>query len=198
MPKRPSALPSGRMQWRDRFVERIREEQEQRNMPDAGLAKRVSEHYPMSPATVWKLKNAEPARGVSLDEAMAIAQAFGYSTVDEMLASSLAGEVFPRLERADSLLRESGRSSGEAWGEVLNLLHAIRLAVEARKTVDRSNAYLAQFRLDNLLVVLWSEQKATRERAEYLESLAGGLRDSLRERCPELPPSEFVRRGTDA
>lgn len=84
MPKRPA---EGHATGRDRFVEQLRILQEARGWSDASLAKRISDHYPMSPSAVWKLKNATPARGLSLDEALAITYAFGFTSMDQFLST---------------------------------------------------------------------------------------------------------------
>ncbi len=84
MPKRPA---KGHTVWRDEFVEQMRRLQEARDLTDGALASRVSRHYPMTAATVWKLKNATPARGLSLDEALAITYAFGFTSMDQFLST---------------------------------------------------------------------------------------------------------------
>lgn len=84
MPKRPA---EGHMTGRDQFVAQMRVFQEARGWSDAGLADRISKHYPMSPSAVWKLKNAAPQRGLSLDEALAIVSAFGFNSIDQFLST---------------------------------------------------------------------------------------------------------------
>lgn len=84
MPKRPA---QGHTNWRDQFVEQMRVLQDARGMSDAALAHRISEHYPMSPSAVWKLKHGRPVRGLMLDEAMAIVYAFGFSAMDQFLST---------------------------------------------------------------------------------------------------------------
>ncbi len=98
MPKRPA---KGHTVWRDQFVDQMRRLQEARGMSDAGLAARVSQHYPMTSATVWKLKNATPARGLSLDEALAITYAFGFTSMDQFLNTwTTAGMAHDRVTLA--------------------------------------------------------------------------------------------------
>lgn len=98
MPKRPA---EGHMTGRDQFVAQMRTLQEARGWSDAGLASRVSQHYPMSPSAVWKLKNATPARGLSLDEALAIAYAFEFDTLDQFLSTwTTASRVQDRITTA--------------------------------------------------------------------------------------------------
>ena len=98
MPKRPA---EGHTMWRDQFVAQMRTLQEARGWSDAGLADRVSKHYPMSPSAIWKLKNATPARGLSLDEALAITYAFGFTSMDQLLSTwTTAGRVQDRITTA--------------------------------------------------------------------------------------------------
>ena len=77
----------GSTAWRDKFVEQMRTLQEARGWSDASLAERISKHYPMSPAAVWKLKNATPKRGLLIDEATAIARAFGADSIDHFMST---------------------------------------------------------------------------------------------------------------
>ncbi len=76
MPKRPQHAEVA--QLANRFRLRMITEQQRRGWSDAQMAKAISENgVPMAPATVWKIKNANPPRKVDLDEAQAIAAAFG-------------------------------------------------------------------------------------------------------------------------
>lgn len=87
MPRRPAGIPAETLA--QRFARRVEEEAARRGMSDAGLAQRVSAHYPMSASTIWKIKNASPPRRVDIDEATAIAVgAFGYRSIEAFLEDS--------------------------------------------------------------------------------------------------------------
>lgn len=162
MPKRPA---EGNTTWRDQFVAQVRTLQEARGWSDAGLAERISKHYPMSPAAVWKLKNATPKRGLQLDEALAIVTAFGFISIDQFLntwtTASMVGERLTsaseqiivyrqELPRADLLARlreahevlEVATANGQRLkdAEVANLqAGAARLRRETAELVSEVN-----------------------------------------------------------
>lgn len=84
MPKRPERSADASLAIR--FRTRLAEEQAQQGMSDAGLAKRVTDlGCPMTAATIWKIKSAQPPRKVDLDEAHAIASALGYGSLAGMV-----------------------------------------------------------------------------------------------------------------
>lgn len=70
---------------REQFVQRMTDEQARQGLSDAALAKLVSEHYPMSSATIWKIKKFEPPKRVDLDENHAIALALGFDNFQDLL-----------------------------------------------------------------------------------------------------------------
>lgn len=86
MSKRRPDLP--RQSLGTAFATRIAEEQEARGWSDAGLAKRASVFYPMSAATIWKIKRAQPPRRVDIDEADAIVRACGAANLEEFLQNA--------------------------------------------------------------------------------------------------------------
>lgn len=69
--------------WQQRFRSRLAEEQERQGLTDPALAARVSEHYPMTASTVWKIKSADPPRKVDLDEALGIVVALGFDSLED-------------------------------------------------------------------------------------------------------------------
>lgn len=159
MPKRPAGLREGRMPWRDRFVARMSELQDARGWSDAGMAERVSRHYPMSAATIWKLKNAEPARGVTLDEALAIVSAFEFTGLEQFLATTTsAGIARDRLAAANErviVYRQSFPTT--------DLLRDLRAASDALVSPD---LYLKERETANLEAV---SVRFRREVAELVE-----------------------------
>lgn len=174
MPKRPAGLPDGRMPWRDRFVERMTQWQDARGYSDAGLAERISTYHPMSAATVWKLKHAEPPRGVTLDEAMAIVAALGFDSVEQLLQSStVAGVAEDRIQRA--------------WDTLRDYIDAFPVSQIAADLKDARDA-LAEVEMQRPLkddevrsvAVLLAELRAEAERlAEVAQSRAHGVRQEV-------------------
>ncbi len=86
MPRRAQNQPEDRDHWRDLFVARIAEEQERRGLSDAQVAYKAAVYVPMTPSTIWKIKNAVPSRRIDLDEARAIMLAFDFNSFDEFLS----------------------------------------------------------------------------------------------------------------
>ncbi len=151
MPKRPAG---GQYVWRDRFVQRLTDEQTFLGWSDAGLAKRVSAYFPMSAATVWKIKMADPPRRIDLDEAMAISRAFGYDTVDEFLAGEggsewLTGDIIATLQ---AMVSPEGVFSG-AGGQALEWFTFAETRSFTPRQIERS------------LAALYTLRQATEDRA---------------------------------
>lgn len=190
MPRR-SQLPGAETTMRDQLVFRMREEQKVRGWSDASLAKRISEYYPMSPATVWKLKNANPSRGLSLDEAKAISMAFKYSSIDAMLESTaLASWVSEKLVRGAQLIREQLETQREVYEQVAELVRECESFTEDQD-VNLQDATDMQSVLDYLVY-------GPREIAKELDASTAALyehveryRRLLRKKCPDLPPGEY-------
>lgn len=172
MPKRPAGLPEGRMPWRDRFVERMTQWQEARGYSDAGLAGRVSKFHPMSAATVWKLKHADPPRGLTIDEAMAIVAALGFDSVEQLLQSStVAGVAEDRIQRTWDRLRNyaSEFPAAEIDADLQDARNALAGADQSLKDDEARG-----------LALLLAEVRAEAERfTEMAQSRAHGVRQEV-------------------
>ncbi len=191
MPRR-SQLPGAGTPMRDQLVFRMREEQHVRGWSDASLAKRISEHYPMSAATVWKLKNSNPSRGLSLDEAKAIATTFGYSSIDAMLESTAAASwVSEKLVRAAKLIEECLVEQDEVFQLAAEALVDCQ-DFTADKPITLADATDIQSVLDYLLFApnkLGAELDSSRA---DLQTQVEKYRKLLQKKCPGLPPGEYA------
>lgn len=161
------------MPWRDRFVERMTQWQGARGYSDAGLAERISEYHPMSAATVWKLKNADPPRGVTLDEAMAISAALGFESIEQLLQSStVAGVVEDRIVRA--LDRVRNYAAGFPVTKIDADLNT------AREALAYAEAPLTDDEERGLLALLGELQTETEELVKIAQSRANGVRHEIK------------------
>jgi uncharacterized protein YfkK (UPF0435 family) len=144
------------------------EEQTLRGWPDASLAKRVSEYFPMAPATIWKIKSADPPRRVDLDEGQAIARAFGYTSTEDFLNGAsgsewVLGEVLTYLQQmvnARSLFSET-------TGKISDLYRFSKRRKFTQRQVTRILLALRQLRE--------SSDETARRQTEDMHRLAGVL-----------------------
>lgn len=177
---------------RDQLIFRMMEEQHVRGWSDASLAKRISKHYPMSAATVWKLKNANPSRGLSLDEARAIATTFDYSSIDDMLESTAtASWVSEKLVRAAKLIQECLAAQNEVYQQAAQTLVECQ-NFTADKPITMADATDIQSVLDYLVSApdkLSAELDASRAN---LQTQVEKYRKLLQKKCPGLPPGEYA------
>lgn len=122
MPRRASEIPADSMQMR--FREQVIALMAREGMNDASLAKRASQHYPVSPGTIWKIRNSDPPRRIDIDEAAAIAKAFGLASIEDMLTPEWAKERLVLLERigqsAERLVEEAHQIRLDAGVPPLN------------------------------------------------------------------------------
>ncbi len=119
----------------DSFKDRLIEEQELRGWTDAGLAHRASEHHPIAANTIWQIKKR--GRRVDIDEAHAIAQAFGYSDVRTFVEST--SEYTSFQEAFWPLFRELNQL--HSWSTVpshpLNVIQSLDTHVNQDRTRAR-------------------------------------------------------------
>ena len=164
------------MPLRDHLVFRLRQEQEARGWSDAQMAAEISKYYPMNAAAVWKLKNADPPRGVSLDEAQALAIALGFDSIDALLqANGVASTVFGKLQWEIKLIGDHKPAAYETFRDADDTL------LECRSLVDQTALPPADVK--RLLRAL-DELAATGEevRAAFIYCA-----DALKERVNEPP-----------
>ena len=83
-PKKESAQEAQTTSLSNRFTQRLIEEQDVRDYTDAGLAHRASQFHPVAANTIWQIRKR--GRRVDIDEADAIARAFGFTSVKEFIA----------------------------------------------------------------------------------------------------------------
>lgn len=172
------------MQWRDRFVARMSELQDARGWSDAGLAERVSRHYPMSAATIWKLRNAEPPRGVTLDEALAIVSAFEFTSLEQFLTTTTAaGIAMARLAAANEKVIVYRQSF-----PLTDLLRDLRVASEA---LVNDEIQLKEREAANLEAV---SERLRREVAELVE-LVGAEAKRLSHKADDFDALVSARKG---
>ncbi len=161
MPKRPT---DGHMTGRDQFVAQMRTLQEARGWSDAGLAERISKHYPMSPSAVWKLNNATPVLGLSLDEALAITHAFDFRSIDQFLSASTAASL---AARAVGLAREDVIVYGQQF-PLADILANLREAREAVGNATDNGQKLKGPEIANLEAGAALVQRETAELVEWV------------------------------
>lgn len=192
--------PRGPMPLRDQIVVRMTEEQSVQGMSDQGLASRISEYYPMSATTVWKLKNSTPPRGVSLDEAHAIARAFGFESIERFLDSTSAtNALLTRLDRAaDFFSLIAQRQPLEDFYKILGecililegdeeLLKKQGLPNAGTGKIARRDATKIQDRLDEVVSRTHAMTQRMQSVDSYVQTLARKAHEELRNRCPDLP-----------
>jgi len=136
MPRRSKNPPEDRDHWRDLFVSRLVEEQERRGFSDAQVAYKAAVYVPMAASTVWKIKNAEPARRIDLDEARAIMLAFDFSSFDEFLAGD---EPLSQAEHLALQAQEGLQHSAALNAKTLAALQQIAGLVIANPPYDRKD-----------------------------------------------------------
>lgn len=189
MPK----APRGAMPLRDQIVARMTEEQAVQRMSDMGLAQRITKFYPMSAATVWKLKNSDPPRGLSIDEATAIARALGSNSIEEFLhdtptlraikadLDSVLGEIYELEEAVEAhhiglqLVMCLAALRG-AEGE--NSVAPPRVNIEDRQEIEK--------RLDDIVVRAEKLSEKFNGIAAQTSRSATEIRDLLRQSQGEL------------
>jgi len=178
MPKRPA---EGHTMWRDQFVAQMRTLQEARGWSDAGLADRVSKHYPMSPSAIWKLKNATPARGLSLDEALAITYAFGFTSMDQLLSTwTTAGRVQDRITtaREQLIVYRQALPLADVLAEIREAYEALEVANGQQRLRDSERADL-EAGTDRLqretAELVGAVSEAARQIAAHLEHLEASI-----------------------
>jgi hypothetical protein len=170
----------------------MREEQDVRGWSDASLAKRISRHYPMSAATVWKLKNANPSRGLSLDEAKAIATAFEYPSIDAMLESTtVASFVSERLVRAAQEISDELAAQGKVFDRAAEFLVECQDFTED-KPINVLDATDIQVVLDYLVFAPDKMRTELDSSRANLHTHVEEFRRLLQKKCPGLPPGEYA------
>lgn len=181
MPRRSKALDGRQLPLRDRLVRRLREEQANRGWSDATLSAEISKHYPMSPTTVWKLKNAEPPRGVLFDEADAIAAAFDFDTVYEMLeANGAVGAVLKELRETTNYIALQDEGFLDAYRDADETLRD-HFEVLARQPspLTADDAERIHEALNRLESSVNDAYNALRQYSEALNETIGELRSKL-------------------
>lgn len=193
MPKRPKALDGRQLPLRDRLVERLREEQANRGWSDARLSAEISKHYPMSSTTVWKLKNAEPPRGVLFDEADAIAAAFDFDTVYEMLeANGAVGAVLKQLRETSNYLASQDEGFLDTYRDAEETLrdHFEVLLARQPSPLTANDAERIHDALNTLESSVDDAYKALKQYSEALKETI----DELRSKLPDAAQSSAAGR----
>lgn len=186
MPRRPKALDGRQLPLRDRLVKRLREEQASRGWSDATLSAEISKHYPMSPTTVWKLKNAEPPRGVLFDEADAIAAAFDFDTVYEMLeANGAVGAVLRDLRATSTYIATQDEGFLETYQDADESLR------DHFEVLARQSSPLTAKDAERIREALNTLESSVNNAYDALRQYSAALKetiDELRSKLPDTAP----------
>jgi len=151
----------------------MEEEQELRGMSDAGLALRVSEFFPMAPATIWKIKAADPPRRIDLDEVQAIARAFGYTSTEDFLNGAggsewVLGEVLTYLQQ----MVNARSVFSETTGKISDLYKFSKRRKFTQRQITRILLALRQLQE--------SSDETARRQMEDMQRLAGALDELIK------------------
>ena len=169
MPRRSQKAPDDRDQWRDLFVSRLTEDQQREGWSDSQVAYQASVYVPMTGATIWKMKNSEPARRIDIDEARAVMLAFGYESFDEFLKSN---DVGSRIRRLTVEATESFQRTSTGNAQVENVIHRIAELIAANPSYDEEDLV----HLEPLIEEAKEQRQRLREIFAALNSMRKGER----------------------
>lgn len=177
---RPNPRPPGA---EDMAARRIAYERERRGWSTAELARRMTEAgVPVNQSAIYKIEKGTPRRTISLDEARALAQIFGLSSVEELATpvDTLRDllQLQTAIERAISSTNDAQQDLISLARDLLKRWSALRAAESPGPDSSARSGQTAKAVIDSLTAIVNALTEARDDAAQILRQATSIIEDS--------------------